>query len=435
MLKAGWPKDKTERRGFGQHAILAVSVMLVVQFVTAESPSKVSQPQLEELGKQLFTDPNLSAQRNLSCSSCHAITLQPGQRYPSFIDERNKAALHAGLLDQAAVSNGSLAGKRTTLNSPGLAYIAENGPLRYDVKAQAWFGGFFYNGRASNLIEQAEEPLLNPDEMGMPGKAAVVERLQENEKYIQQFKQLFNLDLNIVDTRRDNAGSDRAFSRMLEAIAAFEATPLFRPYTSKYDFYLAGKLSLSSQELEGLLLYQSKVACSKCHPQRLRPGPDGSVAPPLFTDFSYHNLGLPQNVSVSKESEPNPGLAGNSQVIAAGMAGKARGKHRTPTLRNIALTAPYGHNGVFNSLLQIIQFYNNRDTLQTVCKDNLSADFGVGCWPAAEITENLNTEDMGMLGLSANEELALVAFMEALTDGYPEWSDDPRVPPGTPSPY
>jgi cytochrome c peroxidase len=84
---------------------------------------------------------------------------------------------------------------------------------------------------------------------------------------------------------------------------------------------------------------------------------------------------------------------------------KEAGKVKVPTLRNIAVTSPYMHNGVFGSLTQVVDFYNTRD--------NVSAN-----WPAPEVAENVNIDELGDLGLNETEVTALVAFMETLTDGY-----------------
>jgi cytochrome c peroxidase len=104
------------------------------------------------------------------------------------------------------------------------------------------------------------------------------------------------------------------------------------------------------------------------------------------------------------------------------------------SLRNIAVTAPYGHNGVFATLEDIVHFYNTRDTLGVVA-DNNDPGFAVTGWPAPEVAENVNTDELGDLGLTEEEETALVAFLKTFTDGYPRWGGDPKVPRGTRSPY
>jgi cytochrome c peroxidase len=104
-------------------------------------------------------------------------------------------------------------------------------------------------------------------------------------------------------------------------------------------------------------------------------------------------------------------------------------------LRNIALTAPYMHNGALATLEDVVHFYNTRDGKSRICVDINDPGFGRDCWPAPEIGRNVNDEELGDLGLTRDQELALVAFMKTLTDGYAEWGQDPRIPPGTPSPF
>jgi len=190
------------------------------------------------------------------------------------------------------------------------------------------------------------------------------------------------------------------------------------PFTSKYDYYLKGEVELSEQEMRGLQLFEGKALCSACHISQ--PGPSGE--PPLFTDFTYDNLGVPKNPQNPFYSAPpnvnpdgaawvDPGLAGF--LAAAGYPEEVvmaeLGKHKVPTLRNVdkrpdaAFVKAYGHNGFFKSLEEIVHFYNTRD---------------VEMWPAPEVAENVNTDELGDLGLTADEEADLVEFMKTLTDGY-----------------
>jgi cytochrome c peroxidase len=211
---------------------------------------------------------------------------------------------------------------------------------------------------------------------------------------------------------------------------------VFNRFTAKYDFVMAGMTEFTEQERAGLELFNNeKSQCSACHPSAPIMAPGGGHLPPLFTDFTYDNLGVPRNVNIPGNPEPDPGLGGRAEIAALDPHGEELGKHKVMGLRNIALTAPYMHNGVLASLKDVIHFYNTRDTKPRRCADNKDAGFGTDCWPAPEIARNVNQEELGNLGLSEAEELALVAFLETLTDGYPEWGQDPRVPPGTTSPF
>jgi len=132
------------------------------------------------------------------------------------------------------------------------------------------------------------------------------------------------------------------------------------------------------------------------------------MQPPLFTDFTYDNLGVPRNPELpfyTLEKELNPdGHSWVDRGLGQTLDDPSQdGKFRVPTLRNVALTSPYMHNGYFKTLFQVVSFYNSRD---------------VGHWSAPEIEKNVNREEMGNLGLSNKEMEDIVAFMETLTDGF-----------------
>jgi cytochrome c peroxidase len=190
------------------------------------------------------------------------------------------------------------------------------------------------------------------------------------------------------------------------------------PFTSKYDYYLKGMATLSAQETWGLELFNDTGKCALCHISEAGPGGE----PPLFTDFTYDNLGIPKNPDNPFYTMPrrwNPdgmnwvdyGLGGflKKAGFAPNVYGPELGKHKVPTLRNVDLR-PYpdfikafGHNGYFKSLEEIVHFYNTRD---------------VESWPPAEVPETVNIDELGNLGLTLEEEAAIVAFMKTLSDGY-----------------
>jgi cytochrome c peroxidase len=192
---------------------------------------------------------------------------------------------------------------------------------------------------------------------------------------------------------------------MARAIAAFERTYEFAPFNSKFDLYLAGEVELTAQEMHGLEIFEAedKGNCAACHPSTADHG-----IPPLFTDFTYDNLGVPRNPAnpfLYLDRELNPdGLDWVDPGLAATVDDPGElGKFRVPTLRNVAVTGPYMHNGVFNTLWEVVAFYNTRD---------------VASWPAPEVFQNLNREELGDLGLTNSEMEDLVAFLGTLTDGY-----------------
>ena len=390
----------------------------------------------QQLGKLLFEDKNLSLNRNQSCASCHSLksVQQQNKLISAFVDPEN-------IKKGTAVSSGSLPHKKGTLNAPSVGYAAFSPPFHWDEEEGLYEGGQFWNGRASNLTEQAKRPFLNPVEMAMPSERSVVSRLKDNTKYRTLFWQIYHLNLAAVNNINDKqlnaltpAAVTEIYHHMAKAISAFEQSPVFNKFNSKFDYVLAGKTEFTKIEKEGFDLFNGKANCAACHVSEKSSDEDGNIIPPMFTDFTYDNIGLPRNVKIPKNPEPNSGLGGRSDIVALDPNGDEIGKHKVMSLRNIAITPPYGHNGVFATLKQIVHFYNTRDTLDWV-NDNRDSGFATSGWPDPEIPQNVNRDELGNLGLTTQEEKAIVAFMKTLTDDYPKWGKDRRVPPGTLSPF
>ncbi len=416
-------------------------VFVAVLACSGTVPAESLSPE-QVLGQMLYMDANLSLQRNQSCNSCHAI--QPvtpaGSSNPlpaaGFVDPDN-------IRDGSAVSKGSIAGASGALNTPSVGYARFSPHFHWNGDEGLYIGGQFWNGRAATLAEQAMGPPLNPLEMAMPSQWAVVSRLKENPAYVQQFLDLYRIDLAAIPGNEAATagltpppGVQETYERMARAIAAFENSRAFNRFTSKFDYVMAGMTSFTDQERIGLELFNNdKSQCSACHPSAPISAPGGGYLPPLFTDFSYDNLGIPRNVNIPGNPAPDPGLGGRPDVAALDPKGEQIGKHKVMGLRNIALTAPYMHNGALSTLEQVVHFYNTRDHKPRTCGDVNDPGFATDCWPAPEIAQNLNDEEMGDLALSEQQERSLTAFMQTLTDGYPEWGQDPQVPPGTPSPF
>jgi cytochrome c peroxidase len=260
----------------------------------------------------------------------------------------------------------------------------------------------FWDGRATGLMlgdplaEQAKGPFLNPKEQAVPDAAALVSKVEAS-SYAGLFRQVWGEDIF--------ASTQDAYNAMGFSIAAYERSSEVSQYSSKYDAWLAGRAKFTGQEERGRQLFAGMGNCANCH------------VPPNFTDYTYDNLGIPKNIyNPMYASNPmwvDPGLGGF--LKAAGydesVYGPETGKFKVPTLRNVDMRPfkgflkAYGHNGYFKSLEQIVRFYNTRD----VPKAN---------WPAPEYALNVNTTEMGNLGLNHGEELAIVAFLKTLTDGY-----------------
>jgi cytochrome c peroxidase len=272
----------------------------------------------------------------------------------------------------------------------------------------------FWDGRATGdtlgdpLAEQALGPFLNPAEMNNASAADVVAKV-ESSAYSALFAEVYADATPTVG---------EAYEAIGRAIAAFERSAQVSSFTSKYDAYLAGTARLTGQEMRGLQLFNGKAQCSLCH----LSGPGLAGEPPLFTDFTYDNLGIPRNAlnpfylmpyNLDGEAWVDPGLGGFLQAAGypADVYAPEMGKHKVPTLRNVALAPSkhfvkaFGHNAYFKDLRSIVHFYNTRDVP------------GAG-WPDPEYAATINTTELGDLGLNRGEELALVAFMETLSDGY-----------------
>lgn len=221
----------------------------------------------------------------------------------------------------------------------------------------------------------------------------------------------------------DPANTAKAYDAIGYSVAAYEGSPEVNVFTSKYDYSLVNKVKLTQQERLGFALFQGKGKCKACHVS--------TGTKPLFTDFTYDNLGLPKNpenpVHAYNPGFVDPGLGGYlaSRQDYFPYADANMGKQKVPTLRNVDLrpfpdvVKAYGHNGYFKSLYGIVHFYNTRDVLPTCPGDYTEAlALAANCWPEPEVAENLNTTELGNLGLSYAEEQAIVAFLKTLSDGY-----------------
>ncbi len=356
----------------------------------AEPPTVSAQASLElALGKLIFEDENLSSPAGQSCASCH--------QSDNFFADPGKVV--------SAGANAQLFGNR---NAPSISYVKFNPELFWNKEESLWMGGFFHDGRAKTLQEQAGGPFLNPLEMGNKTMAEVVAKVKAAD-YKLLFEQRYGTQIW--------QDSDAAFNAITAAIVAYEEGPEFATFSSKYDYYLQGKVQLSAQEKFGLELFEAedKGNCAACHPSQVTV----ENPQPLFTDYSYDNLGQPANRNLAfynMDELFNPqglayvdlGLANNPHI---NNAHEEKGKFKVATLRNIAQTAPYLHNGLFDSLKEVVEFYNQRDV-------EIKKPLTEQRWAQAEVQDNVNDEELGDLKLTAEEVDALVAFMETLTDGY-----------------
>jgi cytochrome c peroxidase len=373
-----------------------------------------------QLGRAIFFDKELSLNGNQACVSCH----NPDWGFSGPSSEVNA---------HGAVFEGSVAGAFGNRRPPSAAYATFSPILRPEGP---FVGGNFWDGRAtgqrlgSAAAEQAQGPFLNPAEMALRDAACVVQRVSQG-RYAKLWASVYGESTSASALPSDasslcaEAGGPLPLSpavraevqvdydNIARAIAAFEASKHVNAFTSRFDAYLAGRAELTEEESLGLQLFQGKARCSACH--------TSGGTQPLFTNFRYFNLGVPRNPE-------NPVYASQPGFVDSGLGGflgapAQHGRFKSPTLRNVdrrplaSDVKSYMHNGVFKSLEEVVHFYNTRDVLPR-CETVAAPVAGANCWPAPEVEANMNTGLLGNLGLTPEEEAAVVAFMRTLSDGY-----------------
>ncbi|HSI88034.1 MAG TPA: cytochrome c peroxidase [Pyrinomonadaceae bacterium] len=388
--------------------------------------------ELAELGDRIFDDQNLSIGRNQACNTCHASAW-------GFTGPDPNINLHG------AVYPGSIPGRFGDRRPPSSAYSTISPVFHFSRKAGGQFvGGNFWDGRATGerlgnpASEQAQGPFLNPVEQGLRDSACVVYRVAHSQDYGVLYRELWGNDIDTIvypadiDTLCEAEGPrfnidavnrekiEQQYDNIAISIAVYEES--HNLYSSKFDAWRKGQAKFTAEERQGFALFQGKANCASCHTTvGQQPG---------FTGQTFENLGVPANPD-------NPIYTSNPNFVDIGLAGflatrdewqehvlASRGKMRVPTLRNVDLrpyptaTKAYMHNGVFKSLEEVVHFYNTRDLLPYCEAASPRSDWGVTCWPAPEVPENMNVKLIGNLGLTTAEEAALVAFLKTLSDGF-----------------
>ncbi len=413
------------------------------------------------LGKRLFGDRALSASGQQSCRTCH----QPSRAYTAAPADPAAGPWSAA---PPVPLGGPEMDRPGFRNAPALAYASFT-PAFFFHRDGTPTGGFFRDGRAASLAEQAMRPFLSPFEMGNASAAEVLARMRaepcpaDDGCLTDQFEALFG-----AEVLRDPQAMLAAVGA---AIAAFERESSdFHPFSSKFDHFQRGEVVLTARELRGFALFNSPTRgnCAACH---VSTSADG-VVPPLFTDFTYDNIGLPRNRALAVNDDattldyvPMDGDDGFHTFYDLGLCGPFRaldgnvaplcGQFKVPTLRNVAITPPYFHNGVFDTLAAAVGFYVRRDTHpeawfpagadgSTVKFDDLPTVYGgqfavSAGQPGSDAGYhgNVNHEEAPydrVIGepprLTADEIDDVVAFLCTLTDGYdPAHPDDYPWPP------
>lgn len=392
---------------------LAMGLTACMDDKTASNEGRGLSPSAE-LGRLLFEDKALSASGQQACATCH----DPAH---DFVDPNREPVSLGGL-------NMDKPGFR---NSPSLRYAKFIPPFHFDDESGAPIGGQFHDGRVNSLAEQATKPFTGSFEMANKDAAEVLARLKTR-PYFQDFVTLFG--------ERSVTDADFALGKIGEAIAAFESEDTaFQPFSSKFDFWVKGQAQLNEAEVRGWHVFNDpdKGNCAACHDSQAKPG-----RPALFTDFSYDNLGIPRNTAIVANNEdnsldyvPNNGDDKHS-YYDLGLCGPFRenlsadpalcGLFRVPTLRNVANTAPYFHNGRFDTLKATLDFYIHRDTRpEDFYPINSGGEIDKFDDLPFELRANVNTHEApynrqisDMPALTEAEIDDLIAFLCTLTDGY-----------------
>lgn len=380
---------------------------------------------LKLLGEKLFFDERLSDPEGQSCATCHG----PEVGWTGPDEEVNKTGgVYPGALHQRFGNRKPNSSAYATL-SPVFHTFLEDGIIKFE-------GGNFWDGRATGAVlgnpaaDQAQGPFLNPVEQNIASAGIIIEKVCASD-YASLFKKVGKDIWGITDIC-ECKDVNFTYGIIAIAIAAFENSEKVNQFTSKYDYYLKGEVKLTKEELIGLELFNGKAKCALCHLNNYVPG----ESLPLFTDFRFENLGIPKNpqnpwytmdssLNIDGAEWVDAGLAEYLKGVPqyAMLASENYGKHQVPTLRNIdkrpheKFVKAFGHNGFFKSLQEIVHFYNTRDLMPKAGSVS-DPKPGINCWPEPEVAENINTHEMGNLGLTVEEETALIEFMKTLSDGY-----------------
>ena len=449
------------------------------------------------LGKLMNFDKNISPFKNQACASCH----MPYAGFSGPIPSVNLTMIaYPGSFRLRA-------GKRTAQR---YTYSPNFPVLNFDTTQGAFFGGNFWDARSTGYLlqspdaEQAQHPPVDSQEQGLPDTACITFRLSQA-VYRPLFEQIWGADSFAInfppnteeicetpegaavfgsDTQpvklspADRVRSNSVYNHWGQSISFFESSPAVSAFSSKFDAFLAGKATLTADEMAGYKLFRGKANCNSCHldgrstaptpppPEGTAPnGEDTGAAAdtrPLFTCFGYANLGVPKNPRDAFYFQttpdafgftPNPegfaftdfglgtflrsgfGSAPNPNSSWTKFAATSDGQMQTATARDVALVPPkcptteapgpffqkeFFHNGYIKSLKQLVHFYNTRDVFPfDVESGNCPAGTTekVNCWPVPEVPQNKDMT-VGNLMLTDREENQIVKFLQTLNDGF-----------------
>jgi cytochrome c peroxidase len=370
-----------------------------MQTSTAATPLSVSQA--------LFAEKALSASGQLACASCHT-------------DDNAHADATGTLLPLGGVK----VDQQGFRSSPSLMYLASNTAFRFNTNGLP-FGGFTWDGRANSRAEQAAGPLLDSSEMANADVAAVAKKVR-GLSYFNDFVSQFKVPSAATD--------QQIFDKLQMALQTYQELDTdYVLFNSKFDKVADGAATFTAAEQRGLAIFNNpnQGNCASCHTSSNGPNSER----PLFTNFSYAAIGLPRNPQIQKNADPtffDMGLCGPKRTDLSTRSDLC-GQFKVPTLRNIALTAPYFHNASVSTLSDAVGFYATRDIdpgLWYPVVNGVVQKFND--LPVAYRGNVINTAPFGQQAgaaplLSAQNVADLVSFLQTLTDDRTAASGSPTV--------
>ena len=288
------------------------------------------------VSQSLFRETALSASGRLSCATCHT-------------DETAHST--ASLI--SFPTGGPNMDQQVPRASPSILYLQANRAFNINDNGNP-SGGFNWDGRFNSRAQQATGPLLAANEMANVDVAAVARKVR-GLPYFNDFVSAFGISAQ--------AGDQLVFDTLLQALENYQQQdPDYLLFNSKYDRFLDGTTTLTAQETRGLNIFNdpNKGNCDSCHTSRIGQARER----PLFTNFRYAALGLPRNSAITANADSNffdMGLCGPTRTDLTARTDLC-GHFKIPTLRNIAITAPYFHNSSIATLTNAVEFYATRDT-------------------------------------------------------------------------
>ncbi|HXU02246.1 MAG TPA: cytochrome c peroxidase [Polyangia bacterium] len=355
-------------------------------------------PTLVALGKTIFFDERLSEPPGTSCASCH----DPAHAY---------SGTHGSNIGTPA---GSRARHYARRSAPSVLYLRYVPAFHYfeddEYPAPEPRGGFFWDGRVDSLVDLVRQPLFNPDEMNAGTPRLLAGKITRG-PYAKEFRAALG----------PSANPEAVLRGIGVAIEAFLKSDEMTPARSKYDAYVRGQATLTEQERRGLEAFKDRRrgACAGCHRMaETSSNPEES----MFTDYGYDAIALPRNRALPGNRDPaafDLGLCERKNAKVPSDDERLCGAFRTPSLRNVAVRERFGHNGVYKTLREVVEFYARR----AVAPGRI--------YPAGQVFDDVpakfranvniyspvyNRREGAPAPLSADDIDAIVAFLGTLTD-------------------